>query len=412
MTTRPELDSATVLREVGEAEGYLAKICFKTGPPRLVGVELEWTVHDAVDPAQPVDPDRLRTALGPHAPTTLDPGSTSRPLPQRGTVTVEPGGQVEISTIPHRRLDALHETTSADIDYLTGLLAAAGLVLGRTGIDPYRPPRPAIDTPRYRAMRCAFDRRGPSGRAMMYSTAGLQICFDAGMPAQVAARWQALHAYGPPLVAAFATAGRYAGRDTGWASARMAAWQRIDPDRTRAAWTRTTDQPDPARAWSAYALAAPLLCVRRPGDANWAAPPGVTFQDWINGALPQPPTTDDLDYHLSTLFPPVRPRGYLEVRYLDSQPAGEWIAPVAVLAALLTDDSAAELAREACEPVVDQWERAARYGLADPDLSLAAATVLDVACRALDRTDLPPTTRQRISEIVQRRLTVAERGAP
>ncbi|MFD1320320.1 ergothioneine biosynthesis glutamate--cysteine ligase EgtA [Micromonospora sonneratiae] len=411
MVMTPDIDSAAVLRKLSDAEGYLAKICFKTGPPSLVGVELEWTVHDAVDPTRPVPTGRLRDALGPHAPTTLDPESPGRPLPHLGTVTVEPGGQVEISTIPQRLLGVLHETTSADIDHLTGLLGEAGLVLGQSGIDPHRPPSPALDTPRYRAMREAFDRRGPAGRAMMYSTAGLQVCVDAGQPSQVAARWQTVHALGPPLVAAFATAARHAGQETGWASARLAAWQRIDPGRTRAVWTPGAGNADPVVAWSRYALAAPLLCVRR-DDADWTAPPGVSFQDWIDGALPRPPTTDDLDYHLSTLFPPVRPRGYLEIRYLDSQPADEWIAPVAVLAALLADETAANLAREACQPVADRWVRAARYGLADPALARAAATVLDVACRALDRTGLPPTTRAQISRIVQRRLNAVERAQP
>jgi glutamate--cysteine ligase len=405
----PDLDNAVVLRESAAAEGYLAKICFKTGPPTLTGVELEWTVHDATNPAQPVDTDRLRLALGAHAPTTIEATSANAPLPGLGTISVEPGGQVEISTAPQRSLDVLHQTTNADIDHLAGLLGAAGLTLGGSGIDPHRPPRPAVDTPRYRAMRTAFDRRGPAGQTMMYSTAGLQVCLDAGEPARVVDRWHAVHELGPPLVAAFATAGRHAGRETGWASARMGAWQGIDPDRTRAVWPAPAAPGDPVAAWSAYALDAPLLCVRR-DDGDWSAPPAVTFRDWIDGALPRPPTTDDLDYHLTTLFPPVRPRGYLEIRYLDAQPAGEWIAPVAVLAALLSDDAALSLAREACQPVVDRWAAAAQRGLADPALARAAATVLDTAGRALDRTDLSPLAQTEINEIVGRRLAAVERG--
>lgn len=148
-----DLDTPPVLRELSDAEGYLAKICFKTGPPMLSGVELEWTVHDRTDPARPVDPDRLRAALGSHAPQTLDPAGASSPLPGHGTVSVEPGGQVEISSAPHRSLRALHLHTSADIDRLTELLASAGLRLGRSGIDPYRTPTPVVDTPA--TARCA-----------------------------------------------------------------------------------------------------------------------------------------------------------------------------------------------------------------------------------------------------------------
>ncbi|GAB3809020.1 hypothetical protein GCM10027605_42740 [Micromonospora zhanjiangensis] len=256
-------------------------------------------------------------------------------------------------------------------------------------------------------MRHAFDRRGAAGRTMMFSTAGLQLCLDAGRPDEVVGRWVALHAFGPPLLATFATARRHAGRDTGWASARMVAWQDIDPARTRPVWSSATRATDPVAAWSAYALSAPLLCVRRSGD-DWTVPPGLTFADWMAGALPEPPTVDDLEYHLSTLFPPVRPRGYLEVRYLDAQPADEWIAPVGVLAALLADPTALDAARAACEPVADRWAEAARCGLADPPLARAATAVLDLAVRALDRTDLGPTTRTEIGRIVERRLAAGK----
>ncbi|MFY1670955.1 ergothioneine biosynthesis glutamate--cysteine ligase EgtA [Plantactinospora sp. WMMB334] len=404
-----DLDSGTILRAVDDAAGYVAKICFKTGPPRLSGVELEWTVHDAAVPERPVDPARLRTALGPHAPSTLDPDIPAAPLPHSGTVSVEPGGQVELSTAPRRSLGELHETTTSEFAHLTDLLGAAGLVLGDTGIDPYRPPTPVVDTPRYRAMRCAFDRLGAAGRTMMYSTAGLQVCLDAGERTEFADRWAVAHAVGPPLLATFATARRHAGRDTGWASARMAAWQFIDPARTRPAWSPASESIDPVQSWVRYALAAPLLCVRRDGE-DWSVPPGITFADWLAGALPGPPTTDDLDYHLSTLFPPVRPRGYLEIRYLDAQPGAEWIAPVGVLAALVGDDRTRDAARSACEPVVGRWAEAARHGLRDPLLARAADTLLDLALRALDRTGLPPATREEITRIVARRLAAARKG--
>ncbi|MBO4210834.1 glutamate-cysteine ligase family protein, partial [Micromonospora echinofusca] len=279
MVTSPGLDRAEVLHEVGAAERHLARICFKTGPPTYTGTELEWTVHDAVDPARPVSRDRLRTALGRYAPQTLDPARDADPLPRGGAVTVEPGGQVEISTRPQRSLTELADATDADIATLTGLLAAAGLTLGDSGIDPHRPPRPVVDTPRYRAMRCVFDRRGPAGRTMMYSTAGLQVCLDAGEPEQVGARWVAAHALGPPLVAAFATAGRHNGRPAGWASARMAAWLDIDPARTGPVWSPGATG-DPVAAWIRYALDAPLLCLRA-DRTDWTPPAGVTFADWV-----------------------------------------------------------------------------------------------------------------------------------
>lgn len=409
MVTSPELDRSAILRESAAAVRHLARICFKTGPPTHTGVELEWTVHDAADPARPVAPTRLRAALGRHSPVTLDATSTAEPLRHGGTVTLEPGGQLEISTPPRSSTAALIEATEADIAQVTDLLAAAGLILGRSGIDPHRRPRPVLETPRYRAMRGAFDRRGPAGRTMMYSTAGLQVCLDAGEPDQVAARWAAAHAVGPPLLSAFASATRHAGRRTGWASARMAAWLAIDPSRTRPVWTAANAHEDPRNTWVRYTLAAPLLCLRRHGP-NWAAPPGVTFADWLDGALPDPPTTDDLDYHVSTLFPPVRPRGYLELRYLDAQPGRDWRLPLAVLTALFADPGTVRDAYTIAAPVAHRWSAAARHGLADGALAAAASALLDLALTRLPLLDLPTDIHDDIARGVRRRLAAAERG--
>ncbi|MDN5932043.1 MAG: ergothioneine biosynthesis glutamate--cysteine ligase EgtA, partial [Pseudonocardia sp.] len=65
----------SVLHDCADAEAYVASVCFKHGPPRLVGVELEWLLHRRAAPDAPIDLRTLPTALGPHAPTTLAPGS-------------------------------------------------------------------------------------------------------------------------------------------------------------------------------------------------------------------------------------------------------------------------------------------------------------------------------------------------
>ncbi|MGI5238204.1 ergothioneine biosynthesis glutamate--cysteine ligase EgtA [Dactylosporangium sp. CA-139066] len=379
---RTAADHDAVITEIEQAEGYIASICFKTGPPAAVGVELEFTVHQRDDPAAFLDRDRLCRALGDHAPVTLRADSPALPLRHGGSVTLEPGGQVEISSRPHASLAELHAAVSAEIEQLTALLAAHGLVLGETGVDPHRSPRRLLSTPRYDAMEAAFDRRGRSGKIMMCSTAGLQVCLDPGPAPELAERWAAVHALGPPLLALFANSGRFAGHETGWVSARQQAWRGIDPSRTRQVGTGA----EPAAEWARYALEAALLCVRRPGGA-WHVPTGVTFADWIRGALGPPPTYGDLDYHLSTLFPPVRPRGYLEIRYLDTQPGRAWFAPAALLTALLADPGTVSQVLELCEPAAGRWVAAARHGMADPVLAGAARAVRELA---LARLDLPP----------------------
>jgi glutamate--cysteine ligase len=382
----------TVLRRTTDALEHVSGICFKTGPPTRVGVELEWTTHYSDHPAAPLRLSDLRRALGRHAPTTLG-NPDPVPLPGGGTVTLEPGGQIEISSATAHDLATLYDVVGDDQQYLVELLARGGLSLGERGIDPHREPQRILDTPRYAAMEHAFDQ---AGRTMMGSTAGFQVCLDAGTESQVGVRWDTVHAVGPALVAAFATSRVHAGRDTGWASGRMAAWYGIDPRRSGPVGGKDD--------WPRYAIEAPLLCVRR-DSGRWEAPAGVTFADWINGALGSSrPTIDDLEYHLTTLFPPVRPRGYLEVRYLDTQPGLEWIAPAAVLCALFADDAVTDAARDLAAPAEGRWVEAARDGLADPAVAAVAGALADLACRRLDSTGLSRELQATVADIVDRRL--------
>jgi glutamate--cysteine ligase len=370
-----------------EAEAYVASVCFKHGPPRLIGVELEWIVHHEDDPRRPLDASRLSAALGPYAPRTLNTDSPQLPLPAGSPLTVEPGGQVEISALPQPTLTELFGAVGADLAFLSELLSSAGLVLGDTAIDQHRTPRRLLDTPRYAAMEQVFEPIGPHGLTMMCATAGLQVCLDAGEPDALPARWTAVSALGPVLVAAFANSPEFGGRATGWASARMRAVLGTDPPRS----SPSAIVADPVADWARRVLDTPVLCLRgatdKPGD-RWAIPAGMSFADWVAGARPESPTTDDLDYHLTTMFPPVRPHGYLEVRYLDAQRGDGWVTPVALLAALLSTPRTVDAVLDACVPVGDRWLPAARDGLADRALATAAATVLDVGARALSDMDL------------------------
>src|SRR5262249_8278686 len=145
-------------------------------------------------------------------------------------------------------------------------------------------------TPRYRAMQKVFDETGPDGRRMMRLTASLQICVDLLPGAAGREQWLVANLAGPPLVAVLANPTGIDGRPAGLPGARTRIWQGVDPRRTGYDG-RHLDPVDPIGAYAAFAAAAPRLPI---------------------------PEAADPSYHLTTLFPPVRPRGgYLEVRYLD-----------------------------------------------------------------------------------------------
>jgi len=415
------------------AEAHAHGICFKTGPPGQVGVELEWLVCDDRNPALPVDQQRVAGALA-----RLDaPGS----LPGRGSLTTEPGGQVELSSAAAPGLGTCVAAARRDLAMIRQALEAAGLRLAGHGIDPIRPPRRVLDLPRYVAMEEFFDRTGPWGRFMMCSTASVQVCLDAGPEAGsdgFRARWHALHALGPVLVAAFANSPLHRGTPTGWKSTRQVVWSRLDPSRTRApagaeplpagGWP---DGPDPRDSWTAYVLDAEVMCVRRPSSPCWTAPPGLTFRQWLRGPAADRPTAADLDYHLSTLFPPVRPRGHLELRVIDAQPGDDWTVPAAVVTALVEDPGARQAAMAAAEPLwhaaprhrngnghddghgnghggragpaaLTPWLRAARHGLAEPALARAARECFAAADGALGRMDAPAAVRAAVARFADR----------
>jgi glutamate--cysteine ligase len=108
----------------------------------------------------------------------------------------------------------------------------------------------------------------------------------------------------------------------------------------------------------------------------------VPFASWLTGRDllgGRRATASDLDYHLTTLFPPTRPRGFLELRCLDAVPTAWWPGLVGIVVTLMDDPVAADTAAEAAEPVAGRWADAARLGVTDPDLRRAAARCTEVA---------------------------------
>lgn len=344
-----------------------------------VGAELEWPVIRRGFPAERVTAADVSDALGRYAPGL---NGRSAALPCGSVVTLEPGGQLELSSSPANSPQALIAALTTDSSIIRRLLARASLELVSAAADTSRAPQRVLDAPRYRAMERAFGRNGPAGLLMMTNTAAVQVCVSAGASvAEATQRWMMLNEVGPALLAAFASSPKIAGgAPGGWASQRMRSWFTLDPPRTR-----LPQLCDPVQGYAEWALQVPLLCVRRDGE-SWDAPPGLTLADWISGsavsAAPPPglpyryPTREDVLYHLSTLFPPVRPRGYFEVRYLDQQPDDGWPVAVAVISALCRTPEVVARSRDIVAGTSGLWMDAARLGMRDPRVSVAATNLL------------------------------------
>ncbi|PTR30434.1 glutamate--cysteine ligase [Rhodococcus sp. OK519] len=366
------------------AESYVGGVCFKLGPPRLIGAELEWLTDYGGSFSGRPDLASIGAALGPHAPHSLDPDSPARPLPAGSLVTVEPGGQIELSSSPHDSAALLCDALASDERTLRALLATRSITTHAQAADSRRTARRLLQLPRYRAMEEHFDQIGPFGRLMMCNTAAVQVSVDAGADAaDVARRWNLLHAVGPAMIAAFACSPRLRGIPSGdWASQRMRTWLELDRSRTVGPPESATVSADPVGDYARWVLDVPLLCVQRDGP-SWTAPPGATFADWIDGALDEDigrrPTPADLDYHLTTVFPSVRAVGHLEVRYFDTQPGDGWRQPVAALEALLSSGKTVDTASAIAAGTRGRWSDAARNGLADSELRCAAVELLELA---------------------------------
>ncbi|MEU7569592.1 ergothioneine biosynthesis glutamate--cysteine ligase EgtA [Streptomyces fradiae] len=374
-----------------EAEDLLRCICFKTGPPGAVGVELEWFVHDLRSPYLPVPRDRLDAAF-----------AALRALRLESSLTVEPGGQLELSSPPAPSLARCVATVSADLSAVRSELARLGLALTGSGTDPWLPSRDRLlREPRYDAMETYLDRFGRAGRTMMRDSASVQVCVDSGYeepgPLGYRHRWRLAHLLGPVLVASFANSPVLHGRATGLRSTRQSLWTGIDPLRGAA----PPAGREPRGAWARHVLDTPVMCVRAE-EGPWTVPQGLTFREWLRSGSPRPPTRADLDYHLTTLFPPVRPRGsHLELRMLDAQPGDDgWVVPLAVTAALFDDPRAAEAAYRLLLPLAEtagplppprdaHWRAAIRDGPMAPALHRAAVGCFALALESLARSGAP-----------------------
>jgi len=361
------------------------------GPGR-VGAEIELLpVRITADGPRPVPRLDTLAALRRADPALIDDAC----------VTFEPGGQLELSPPCSGGVAEALRVIDVMIARARKCAEAGGFVLLDAAVSPWHDvDAVALQTeaPRYRAMQSRFDSVGAGGRRMMRLTASLQVCLDLD-PSLL--RWRVLNVVGPALSAAFAASPLLAGRPTGMSSTRLAIWQQLDP--TRTAFDGGDLGCDWTAAYEQFALGAAVMPLPR-GGAQDMPPSGVTLDQWLASGEARP-DDEDIVHHLTTLFPPVRPRGYLEVRYLDALPARWRDVAICTLAALCVDDEALWRAMDAV-PTWDgtcssAWARAARDGVRDGSLRATACQLLSVAAAAAHRAPrgwLPANAADRIAE--------------
>ncbi len=352
-----------------------------TSTARL-GIEIEWHTVRIDAPDDPVPFDLLEATA---------PGIE---LPGKSRLTFEPGGQVELSSRALPGFDAA-AAIRADTLALTRGLADAGVGLIGLGLLPGRERPRNLLSPRYDAMEAHFDAVGTAGRTMMRQTAAIQANVDLGAHDAAPSRWETAHALGPLLAAAFANSPFLASAPSGWLSTRLSVWLAIERGRS----APVGDVGGAGSAWADYALRAPVMFIRSSDQDYVPIREPLSFGAWItHGHALGWPTEDDLAYHLTTLFPPIRPRGWLELRMIDSLPSQWSTVPAIVAYALLEDAEASARIAPALAPLTGRWSDAARGALHQPEFARAASECFTAALDALP--GLGADTR--VTELVER----------
>ena len=316
------------------------------------------------------------------------PKSEQGPGEIGGSVSLEPGGQFELSGAP---LATLHETAAETAQHLREVLAV-GETLGIGFLGVGFSPKWALDEvprmpkQRYGVMTRYMPQVGARGLDMMYRTATIQVNLDFGSEADMVKKMRASLALQPIATALFASSPFTHGVPNGFKSMRSEVWR--DTDRNRTGMLPFVFEPGMGyERYVAYALGVPMYFVYRNGRYIDVA--GASFGDFIAGKLPQLPgeraTIDDWSDHLTTLFPEVRLKKFLEMRGADGGGGARITALSAFWTGLLYDGSALDAAYD----LVKTWTKDERETLRNQVPVRALATpfrtgsVHDLARRAV-----------------------------
>jgi len=323
------------------------------------------------------------------------------------TITLEPGGQLELSGAPLHDVHQILEETQAYHDELKTLARALGLSFLELGHQPKHPQEevPWMPKERYRIMRAYMPKCGSLGLDMMHSTCALQVTADFASEADMVKKFRVAMALQPVVTTLFANSPFVEGRFSGYLSYRSKAWGDTDPERC-GSLPFVFEEGMGFERYTDYVLDVPMYFVYRNGEYLDAS--GLSFRDFLAGRLPvlpgERPFLSDWVNHLTTVFPQVRLKTFLEMRGAD---AGDSISRVTALpalwAGLLYDSEALDAAWERIRSWTHEERHAldtgvAKYGFSTPfrngtvqDLSL---WMLDLSRQGLGRRDYRNQERQ------------------
>jgi glutamate--cysteine ligase len=275
-------------------------------------------------------------------------------------VSLEPGGQFELSGAPLADMHAIAAETKNHLEEV----AAVDLGLGFLGLGFHptvtREQVPVMPKGRYAIMRRYMPKVGALGLDMMFRTCTVQANLDFASEADMAAKFRTSLALQPIATALFANSPFTEGRPTGFKSTRANVWTDTDPDRT-GMLDFVFEEGFGFEAYARYALGVPMYFVKR--NDTYIDVAGRSFADFIEGKLPELPgeraTMKDWTDHVTTIFPEVRLKSYLEMRGADSGPLPMLAALPALWTGVLYDDAATAAAWDLCKT----WTRDQRVQL-------------------------------------------------
>lgn len=275
------------------------------------------------------------------------------------SITLEPGGQFELSGAP---LENLHQTCAEiqmHLQQVRSIAEPLGIGFLGIGFAPSwrREQMPWMPKERYRIMRNYMPRVGKLGLDMMVRTATVQVNLDFCSEADMVKKFRVALALQPLATALFANSPFCEGKPNGWLSYRSAIWRDTDPDRS-GMLPFVFETGMGYERYVQYALDVPMYFVYRTGRYIDVA--GKSFRDFLAGklaALPgERPTMDDWENHLTTLFPEVRLKRYLEMRGADAGAGDSLCAMPAFWVGLLYDEDCLDAAWR----LIKSWSTAER----------------------------------------------------